>query len=167
MNPFTLPGPQFLVFYLAFATAVLLCCISGVACARADRCPRIELKDPYLFACLGGGPAEVIRVATVGLVDRGLLKLSGGTAETVLHEAPGFGAPRIERKILDYFRGGASLSSAVQSRELLAAASTDYEHRLRSFGLLPDAATQRVRRFALGLALAALIGVGGAKIFTR
>jgi len=164
MNPLTLPGPQFLAFYLAFATAVLLVLYFGRRLRESGPLPRIELKDPYLFACLGDGPAQVIRVATVGLADRGLLKLSGGTAETALLDAPGFGAPRIERKILDHFRGGASLSSAVQSRELLGAASTDYEHRLRSFGLLPDAATQGVRRFALGLALAALIGVGGAKV---
>jgi uncharacterized protein (TIGR04222 family) len=52
----------------------------------------------------------------------------------------------------------------VQNRELLATAGTDYEHRLRAFGLLPDAATQRVRRFMLALALLALIGVGGAKV---
>lgn len=164
MNPFTLPGPQFLVFYAAFAAAVLLLLHFGRRLRESGPLPRAELKDPYLFACLSDGPAQVVRVATIGLADRGLLKVNGGTAETVLHDAPGFGAPRIEGRILDHFRGGASLSSAIQNRELLAAAGTDYEHRLRSFGLLPDAATQRVRRFALVLALLALIGVGGAKV---
>jgi uncharacterized protein (TIGR04222 family) len=161
MNPFTLPGPQFLAFYAAFAAVVLLLLHFGRRLRESGPLPSIDLKDPYLFACLGDGSAQVIRVATVGLADRGLLKLSGGTAETVLHD--GFGAPRIERKILDHFRGGASLSSAVQSRELLDMAGIDYENRLRRFGLLPDAATQRARRRALALALLALVGVGGAK----
>ena len=58
MNPFTLPGPQFLAFYLAFATAVLLVLYFGRRLRESGPQPRIELKDPYLFACLGDGPAQ-------------------------------------------------------------------------------------------------------------
>jgi uncharacterized protein (TIGR04222 family) len=164
MNPFALPGPQFLLFYALFAAAVLLLLYFGRRIHESGPLPKIELKDPYLLACLNGGAAEVIGVGTVGLVDRGLLKVTGGTAHTVPNAAPEFGQPRIERKLLDHFRGGASLSTAVQNRELLAAASTDYDHRLRSVGLLPNAEAQRVRRASLAIAIAGLAGVGGAKI---
>jgi uncharacterized protein (TIGR04222 family) len=165
MNPLSLSGPKFLLFYALFAAAVLLLLHFVRRVREGGALPKVDTKDPYLFACLSGGPAEVIRVCTVGLVDRGLLKVTGGTAETLLNDAPAFGAPRIERKVLDHFRGGASLSSAVQNQDLLAAAITDYEHRLRSAGLLPNAEAQRLRRVLFALAIAALAGVGGAKVF--
>lgn len=164
MNPFALPGPQFLLFYALFAIAVLLLLYFGRRIYEGGPLPRIDAKDPYLFACLSGGPAEVIRVCTVGLVDRGLLTLSGGTAHTVRNDAPAFGAPRIEHKVLDFFRGGASLSSAGQSPTLLAAASTEYEQPLRRARLIPDDAMESMRQVALALAILALVGVGGAKI---
>ena len=66
---------------------------------------------------------------------------------------------------MEYFRGGASLSVAVRSKELLAAASADYEHRLTSFRLLPNAEARHLRQLLLVGALVLLIGMGGAKIW--
>ena len=139
MNPLALSGPRFPIFYALFAVAVLLLLYFVRRVREGGALPKFETKDPYLFACLSGGPAEVIRVCTVGLVDRGLLKVTGGTADTVLNDAPAFGAPRIERKVLDHFRGGARCRRRCSSKDLLAAASTEYEHRLRRVGLLPNA----------------------------
>src|SRR5688500_12145161 len=78
MNPLALPGPQFLLFYALFALAVLLVLYFGRRTLEKGPLPTIGLKEPYLLACLSGGPAEVIRVASIGLVDRGLLTLVGG-----------------------------------------------------------------------------------------
>lgn len=164
MNPLALPGPQFLIFYVLFAVVVLGLLYLARRAYEAGPLPTIEFKDPYLFACLSGGPAEVIRVATLGLVDRGLLQLTGKTARTVQSVAPQFGQPQVERNILAHFRGGDSVSSAWENRELLDVARTNYEDRLRSLNLLPDAETQSVRRLALGLAIAALLGLGLVKI---
>src|SRR5262249_30744455 len=75
---------------------------------------------------------------------------------TASNAAPAFGAPQIERKILDFFRGGASLSSAVQNIGLLAVAKRDYEQRLRRTQLIPDAAIENMRWMALALAILAL-----------
>jgi hypothetical protein len=55
MNPFDLPGPEFLVFFAA--------CIEVLACAllilfhlsRQRAGPRIDPRDPYLVAYLRGG----------------------------------------------------------------------------------------------------------------
>jgi uncharacterized protein (TIGR04222 family) len=163
MNPFTLHGPAFLVFYALFAATVLLLLYVARRIHESGPMPRVELKDPYLLACLNGVPAEVIRVATAGLVDRGLLQLTGDTALTAPDVVPDFGHSPIERSLLTYFEGGASVSSAAQTWDVLAAAS-GYEHRLRSTGLLPDEEAQRVRRAGLALATAALASLGGVKL---
>ena len=165
MNPLALSGPRFLIFYALFAVAVLLLLDLFAASARAGRSPSSIPRIRICSLASAVGPPRSSGVCTVGLVDRGLLKVTGGTADTVLNHAPAFGAPRIERKVLDHFRGGASLSLVVQSKDLLAAASTEYEHRLRSVGLLPNAEAQWMRRVLFALAIAALAGIGGAKIY--
>ncbi len=65
MNPFDLPGPQFLLVYIIFAGLV----ISGLVFARrrAELSPstaRIDLFDPYLIAFLRGGEREVALLRT-------------------------------------------------------------------------------------------------------
>jgi len=89
MNPFNLRGPEFLLFYflLSCLVLVLLWCQktlytmknSGVVKALATK---VE-KDPYLIACLRGGSEELIRVALVTLLERGLLKAEGNMLEAV------------------------------------------------------------------------------------
>ena len=73
MNPFDLYGPEFLLFYTVLA-AVL---IAGLYVVRGSQEPEdptpVRLTDPYAIACLRGGPNEMLRVATVNLVERGLL----------------------------------------------------------------------------------------------
>ena len=165
MNPLALPGPQFLIFYALFAAVVLGLLRLWRRTCEAGALPTIEFKDPYLFACLNGGPTEVIRVATVGLVDRGLLQLTGGTAHPAANIAAQFGQPKIEREVLAHFRGGASVSSAWYSSKLRDVAVADYEDRLRLLNLLPNAATRSMRRVALALAITALLGLGIIKIW--
>jgi uncharacterized protein (TIGR04222 family) len=164
MNPLTLSGPKFLLFYALFALAVLVLLRFARRALENGPLPKLGTKEPYLFACLKGGPAEVIRVASIGLVDRGLLTLTGGTAHPARDDAPGVGQARIETKVLEYFRGGASLSGAAKDKGLLAAASADYETRLTRSHLLPDVDAWRHRQLLLAGALALLIGMGGAKI---
>ncbi len=57
MNPFALDGPLFNLFYALFAAIVLLLLYAVRRAQEAGPLPRIELKDPYLMACLNGGPA--------------------------------------------------------------------------------------------------------------
>lgn len=72
-NPLDLAGRQFLTFY-AFTAAVTLGLLY-VARSAGDGGdpPRIDTSDPYLIACLRGGKNEALRVATVALIDRGVL----------------------------------------------------------------------------------------------
>ena len=64
MNPFDLPGPQFLLFYIIFAGLVILGLVLWRRRAESSpSTPRIDLSDPYLIAYLRGGEKEVRRVA--------------------------------------------------------------------------------------------------------
>src|SRR5262249_33644878 len=77
MFPLDLPGPQFLVFYGLFAVAVIAVLHFTRQRRESLPLPRIDPQDPYLFACLRGGPREVACIATLALIDRGLLQISG------------------------------------------------------------------------------------------
>ena len=95
--------------------------IPRVLCLVRDRChrdalcraqllrSRVHLRRSsssirLLFACLRGGPKEVVRVATLGLIDRGLLRTTGPHphARTEGH-AGRSSAGRIEKEVLSYF----------------------------------------------------------------
>ena len=64
MNPFDLPGPEFLLFYTIFSAVVLGGLVFWRRRAELSAAPaRIDLSDPYLIAYLRGGKKEVLRVA--------------------------------------------------------------------------------------------------------
>jgi uncharacterized protein (TIGR04222 family) len=164
MNPFDLPGPQFLVLYLVFAAAVL----AGLYLVRRDReagkAPPGHLRDPYLVAYLRGGAAEVARIATLGLIDRGLLGASGEVATAQPGANATRGLVRVERDVLGFFRPFAQLDSVFRDRRVLANAESDYGVPLRRLGLLPDSAALRFRALAIVVAIALIAGVAGIKI---
>jgi len=165
MNPFTLPGPQFLVFYALFAAAVLVALYLARRSNESGRLPNLETKDPYLFACLRGGPPEVIRIATLGLADRGLLQVSGGTVRISSGVSAATGWSGIEKQILDYFTKPSTIDAAVKDTRLLDYVSTTYEARLRSHRLVPNPIVKRTRHSYLAAAILALWMVGGIKFW--
>src|SRR3974390_1249430 len=112
MYPFDLPGPQFLVFYGVFALAIILALNIGRRISEGGPTPQIEATDPYLFACLRGGPKEVARVATLGLVDRGLLQISGGKVRWTSLTRLEPGQPRILQAGGRHFAPEAAAASA-------------------------------------------------------
>jgi uncharacterized protein (TIGR04222 family) len=77
VNPFELHGPEFLVFYAAFAAFVIICLIFWRRAAESGDAPVMNLADPYLIAYLRGGEREALAVALVSLIDRGLLVVKG------------------------------------------------------------------------------------------
>jgi uncharacterized protein (TIGR04222 family) len=162
MNPFALSGPNFLMFYVVFATVVLVTLVVVRLILESGRLPRLETKDPYLLACLRGGPAEVIRVAQMALIDRGLLRLTGTNAIAAGEARTGL--TRVERGVLEYYQTSGAVSAAAKQTNLLNAARGDYEDRLRREALVPDDARRSTRLALLGTAVFALVGVGGAKL---
>src|SRR5262245_5802548 len=164
MNPLTLPGPQFLAFYVVFACVVLLALYLARRSAESGPLPKLDVKDPYLLACLNGGPADVIRLAAIGLVDRGLLKASGDSIQTAAKILFRAGMPDVERELLDRCATRSKLSEVVTETRLLNLVTTGYENRLQGHRLVPDASAKRRRLLFLAVALLALMSVGGAKL---
>jgi uncharacterized protein (TIGR04222 family) len=163
MNPLDMAGPQFLIFYLVLGALTIAALVIARRIREAGEGPHVNLSDPYLIAYLRGGANEALRVATVSLVDRGLLEADGTTLKTV-RDAAAAGVRRpIEKAILDKF-GSLGAASSVFDDSSVAASTSELERSLRQVKLLPDAATQTARLGRLFLALAVLWGVAGLKI---
>src|SRR5690349_2485 len=83
VNPFVLHGGAFLLFYLLLALAVYggLRLVYRFTEGDGDLAAP-SMTDPYLIATLRGGGKEALRVATVALIDRGLLESKDETLAT-------------------------------------------------------------------------------------
>lgn len=157
MNPFDLPGPQFLFFYagLLVLTLVVASRLRRRNELREAPYDEVPWNDPYRIAFLRGGKSELIRVVVVSLVDRGLLKVQSTKVQTT---AVGIGTEarkRIERDVLEYcgtLREAKELFSATR----FDAAAADYEEELARMRLLPDAEMKAGRR-ALFLGASAVL----------
>ena len=80
MNPFELTGFSFLGFYVLLGIAVIWGLRAWIRhLETADAPPAQNMTDPYLIAHLRSGENEALRVATVALLDRGLLVAEGET----------------------------------------------------------------------------------------
>lgn len=167
MNPFDLPGPQFLLLYL-----VLGCALAGFLWfyrhhrEKDKSASAPELTDPYLVAYLRAGPAEVWRLATIRLIDRELLQADGATIRAMPDAKPEDVQNEVERVTLAWFRkpqDAISLvkeSSSFEFRQLVA----PYEQRLMELGLLPDKAARQRNRSRYGAAAGFLALVAAVKI---
>ena len=102
-NPLDLPGPQFLLFYLVVGVAVLVGLWVLRSASEGGAPPRLDTSDPYLIAFLRGGKNEALRVATVSLVDRGLLDIDAKDALHARSGAADAAARPIDNALLGYF----------------------------------------------------------------
>jgi uncharacterized protein (TIGR04222 family) len=164
MFPFNLPGPEFLAFYVVFAIAVIAAFYAGRSRYEAGPLPPAELKDPLLFACLRGGPKEVVRVATLGLIDRGLLRTADRTVTRAPEAVPSLVRRRIDKEVLGYFAQPADVDAVLQRPSVLRVAEEEYEDQLRRFGLVPDEGMLWMRFLFWIATLAALLAVGVTKL---
>ena len=163
LNPLDLPGPAFLVAYTLVALVTLMLLYVVRAAGESGAPPRIDTGDPYLIAYLRGGKNEALRVATIALIDRGLLQADAATRTVVAHARFSQPQPRIERALMQHFEQS-HLATTVFGNDELAAACGDYERRLTGLGLLPDRARKAARRRLLMAALIVLVGFSAAKI---
>ena len=165
MNPFDLRGPEFLAFYTLFGAATLAIVRLLLNRFETDSTTR-PIPDDYLeIAYLRGGRNEALRVATMNLVNRGLLEV---TADDKLHAPEGAAvtraAKRSERAILERFREPRAAASLFRDAGLSAAVRADCEPSLERLGLLPDAARRATRRALMAGAVLVLAGIAGIKI---
>jgi uncharacterized protein (TIGR04222 family) len=162
-NPFDLPGPQFLIFYVVFGVfTIIILWLARQASEPADA-PRIDYSDPYLLAYLRGGGPEVIRVATVSLIDRGLLQMTDDQLADANKGAVNIVRRPIEKALLHHFRFRAKASSAFTSPAILSTCE-EYRNALQRLGLIPDESILRARLWRLCVAVILLSGVAALKI---
>ena len=162
MNPFDLPGPQFLVFYLLFGILVLLTLRAIRWNREQTEASSNRLTDPYLIAYLRGGKNEALSVAALSLLDR---KLLTGTdkLQTAGDAAVDVARRPIERAILEKFKDQAD-ADVLFKDPALASTAEKYREELEQLRLLPDARIRRLRSALVGLAILILWGTAFIKI---
>src|SRR5262245_8754633 len=161
MNPFDLPGPQFLGLYVVLFMAVV-----GVAAGlrwywrRPIDEPPPEALDlsPYEVAYLAGGPQLAVNAAIARLVQQGALAARASERKLTRKEgpAPSGSAAALEKAV--YHSVDQHTGDEIKTvRDKAAAALDPIRQRLQDLGLVvadDQAATARWAPFLLVLAVA-------------
>ena len=162
MNPFDLTGPEFLVFYLFLGAAVSV--VVGLLrhAGEQDDPPLVNLSDPYLIAYLRGGKNETVRVATISLIDRGLLTVAGSSLSVAAGHSAEELRVAIEKSLLVFFRKSAEAASAF--KQSWESETEGYEQELTRLELLPGPQRQTAQSMRGAAAIAFLWIVAFVKI---
>ena len=163
MNPFDLPGPEFLFFYIGFSALAIIALVLTRKAAESSAAPKLDLSDPYLIAYLRGSDPETLRVAAVSLIDRGLLVATGTQLKTADNASPDAVRKPIEKELLRKFKR-ADEASSIFDDSRLKATCRPYEQTLKNAGLLPNESIERARWSRLLIAGGIVAGVGIVKI---
>jgi uncharacterized protein (TIGR04222 family) len=156
----TLPGPQFLILYVVICVAVYLLVTLVIETAKTGSSAERRIRDPYLIACLRGDMDGSIRVATLALVLRRLLKVDDPEIRTVDGSEIDRADIPLEKALLIACRDGASPAQILRNPQVRAAAA-QYQNRLIECGLIPDAS---VRRRAVVIGIAVIVLIAAAKL---
>lgn len=163
MNPFDLTGPQFLVFYIGLSALALIAIVLTRKYAESYGAPKLDLSDPYLIAYLRGAEPEALRVATVSLIDRGLLVATGTQLKTADKASAEAVRRPIEKELLHRFKR-ADEATAIFDDARLRATCKPFEQTLKNAGLLPNEQIHSSRITRLLIACAIVGGVGVIKV---
>jgi len=165
MNPFELPGPQFLAFYAMLGAGVLFAVYLLKQRAEGGEPIRLPSTDPYLIAYLRGGAVETVRLGVAVLVDRMLLELEDG--ERVVRRdrvSPTHGSNDLEHAILEQCETATHPGDLAVSQRLQEIARRSYEPPLLRMRLLADSETRLRRLQEAGLAIVLLFIVAAVKV---
>lgn len=159
MFPFDLRGPDFLLFYFSLSLATVFACWVWRSIAESGEVPKLNLADPYLIAHLRGGANETIRIATISLVERNLLRVQDKTIERSPKPVEEPALQKIEAALLQVLRTPTE-PSKLFSNSFLKTSCDSYQTTLQQAGLLPSAEQQSSRGLIFALALLWLLGIG-------
>jgi uncharacterized protein (TIGR04222 family) len=163
MNPFSLSGPSFLVFYIVIAVIAVVAVKLAIDAPEQGAPPALPLGDPYQIAWLRGGTPEAARIAVLALTDRGLLAIQG---EDLVNFGPArsFVREPLERAILACCAQSGTAATAVLDDPGVERACAPYQAQLERLQLMPDAA-MRARRYRwFAIATGMLLGIAFIKI---
>lgn len=164
LNPFTLHGVQFLLFYLALMAVTFIVLRRVVRAAEIDPpLPAPRLDDPYLIAYLRGDAEEALRVTTVSLVDRGLLEMEGDQVALRRRRAADLVKRDIEKAVAQAYATPGDGSRVLRDAGALRACSA-YRQQLETHGLLAGPAARERRLQPVAVAAAVLFAVAGVRI---
>ena len=163
MNPFDFSGPEFLLFYIGLSVLVIIAI--GILRRKSESgpTPRIDLSDPLLIAFLRGGHSEAMRVATISLIDRGLLRCTGTRLQAAAQARPESVRRPIEKALLQKFHTSDEAASMFDDPKLKSTLD-QYEESLTKVRLLPDASIRETRTLLFAGAFLMLGGVGVSKL---
>ena len=137
MNPFELPGPDFLIFFALLGTVVLLGMVWLRRALEPDPTVLVQLTEPYDIAYLRGGGNEVLRLATTGLIDRGLLTAEGTKLRVGKVKQARLVNDPMEKGILEHFQTEKEIKTLFARGDLMHEGER-YKMRLREQGLIAD-----------------------------
>ena len=139
MNPFDLPGPQFLALYATLGILVVWAVYALKQSAEAGEPGRLPVSDPYVIAYLRNGAYETVRLGIAVLVDRQLLAIGTGDTVTVREGVtPMHGSNDLERAILQRCAMAVHPRDLVTNERLQQVARQSYEPTLMHMKLLAD-----------------------------
>jgi uncharacterized protein (TIGR04222 family) len=165
MNPFDLPGPQFLALYAMLGVVVVGTVYYLQQNAEAGGPGRLPMSDPYVIAYLRGGATEAVRLGVAVLVDRQLLAIGEGDA-VVLREGvtPVHGSNDLERAILEQCTSAQHPRDLAVSQRLQEVARRSYEPMLTHMNLLAGPEVRMRRAMEAGIAIVVLVVVAVIKV---
>src|SRR5262245_12537943 len=170
MNPFDLNGPQFLLFYGALGlVSYVFLRVYVTLRERQHPIPNLKMSDPFLIAFLRGSKNETIRIASMSLIDRGLLEIISGswfstpTLATAQPSNINLGKSRIERALLRLFIARQEAGAAFTNEDCKRACDS-YRNELGEYRLVRTAEIVVERLVPVGVIAVLLLGVSGIKI---
>ena len=159
MNPFALTGFGFLGFYLLLGLGVIWGLRAWIRHLESVEAPPAQnMTDPYLIAHLRAGENEALRVATVALLDRGLLVAEGENLKTKNTNAFGVVQRPIEKAILQHYASPGAGHMIFKDAGAKSACAS-YEKVLKNQRMIADGSTYTQRFLPVAVALGLLIAV--------
>lgn len=168
LNPFDLPGPEFLLFYLCLilVVGVLLFLLQWRAESGSGRhvaaLARDVAVDPYQTAFLRAGRREVVRLAIISLLERGLLKAKGTQLSVGRPDAAELARRPLDKAIL-LLCANPYPARTLFADNIIQGEADHIGESLQQKGLLPDAGVLRARLLRTLLAIGLLTGVAAIK----
>lgn len=162
MNPFDLRGPQFLGFYfsLSVITIILFWLVRRMRERTNAGYGGSPMTDPYLIAFLRGDKNELLRVAMISLIDRGLMLVDRDAVQTTTIGRESLARKRIERELLEFCVARREPKEIFEAKAFELSVA-EYELELSRMRLLPDDAQKEARwkLYVFGVAILAFFAI--------